>query len=93
MGGKKAFVPLAIIATMVGVLGTTSAAWSLRDDSEHYATGVKVIPCRLDGINPVWHSEVFGNPAVARAYGFIQSKDGRWQVGPNCIRGRYPDHY
>jgi hypothetical protein len=33
MSGKRAFVPLVVIA----VLGTTSAAWSTRDDGNHYS--------------------------------------------------------
>jgi hypothetical protein len=33
MSGKRAFVPLVVIA----VLGTTSAAWSTRDDGDHYS--------------------------------------------------------
>jgi hypothetical protein len=63
MSGEKAFVPLAIIAA-VGVLGTTSAAWSNSDREGHVRSTV-VTPCRLYGINPLWHSEIFGNPAYA----------------------------
>jgi hypothetical protein len=84
MSGKNAFVPRAVIAA-VGVLGTTSAAWS-SSDRERQAPYIAVTPCSLDGINPVWHPDVFGNPAVASAYGFIQSKDGSWHVAPNCAR-------
>jgi hypothetical protein len=87
--GQKAFITLAIIAA-VGFLGTTSAAWSKFDIYDRNHQGTFVIPCSLDGINPVWHSDIFGNPAVARAYGFIQSKDGSWHVEKNCVRGLYP---
>jgi hypothetical protein len=33
MSGKRAFVPLVVIA----VLGTPSAAWSTRDSGDHYS--------------------------------------------------------
>jgi hypothetical protein len=81
MSGKRAFVPLVVTA----VLGIPSAAWS-SSERERQAPHVAVTSCSLDGINPVWHPDVFRNPAVARAYGFIQSKDGSWHVGPNCAR-------
>ena len=81
MSGKMAFVALAVAATMV-VLGTPSAAWARYnyDREDPYVT-----PCRLVGVNPVYHPEIFGNPAVARAYGFVRSRDGTWHV--SCGRG------
>jgi hypothetical protein len=45
-----------------------------------------VLPCSLDGVNPVYHPHIFGNPAVARSYGFVRSRDGTWYVVPNCHR-------
>jgi hypothetical protein len=33
VSGKRAFVPLVVIA----VLGTPSAAWSIHDDGDHYS--------------------------------------------------------
>jgi hypothetical protein len=45
-----------------------------------------VLPCSLDGVNPVHHPHIFGNPAVARSYGFVRSRDGAWHVVPNCHR-------
>jgi hypothetical protein len=83
MSGKKAFVPVLVVA----VLGTTSAAWSRFDidDRNHQGSGA-VLPCSLDGINPVWHRYIFGNPALARTYGFIQARDGSWHVVPGCVR-------
>jgi hypothetical protein len=85
MSEKKAFAALTII-TAVGVLGTTSAAWpSLFSDRNE--RGGFVIPCSLDGVNPVHHPDFFGNPAVAaREYGFVRSRDGTWQVRPGCRR-------
>jgi hypothetical protein len=35
---------------------------------------------QLDGVNPVQHLEIFGNAAVARSYGFVQSRDGGRRV-------------
>jgi hypothetical protein len=82
MNGKKAFVALAI-ATALGVLGATSAAWSYFDGRYHRGGFVK--PCSLDGVNPVYHPDIFGNPALAKAvYGFVQGRDGTWHVQANC---------
>ena len=81
MDGKKALGVLAII-TAFGVLGTTSAAWSYFDG--RYYRGGFVKPCSLDGVNPVYHPEIFGNPAIAKAYyGFIQGRDHTWHVQDN----------
>jgi hypothetical protein len=74
MSGKKAFVAVAI-TTALAVLGISSAAGSsCRDDPS------------LDGVNPVYHPRIFGNPAVARSYGFVRSRDGAWYVRPDCRR-------
>jgi hypothetical protein len=82
MRGKKTFAALAV-ATTLAVLGTSSAAWSYFDG--RYYRGGFVKPCSLDGVNPVFHRDIFGNPALARAvYGFVQARDGSWHVMPNC---------
>jgi hypothetical protein len=84
MIGNKAFVALAV-ATALGLLGISSAAGSsCREDPSQ--CGGFVLPCSLDGVNPVYHPQIFGNPAVARSYGFVRSRDGTWQVMPNCRR-------
>ena len=44
------------------------------------------IKCSLVGVNPVYHPEIFGNPAAARSYGFVQSPDRVWRVESNCRR-------
>jgi hypothetical protein len=44
--------------------------------------GGSVRPCTLDGVNPVYHPQIFGNAAAARAYGFVQSPDHAWHVDP-----------
>ncbi len=82
MRGKKAFMVLAITATL-GVVGTSSAAWSFFDG--RYFRGGFVKPCSLDGVNPAYHPDIFGNPAFARAvYGFVQGRDHVWRVMDNC---------
>jgi hypothetical protein len=76
-------ISLAVLATGLAVLGTSSAAWSYYDG--RYYRGGYVKPCSLDGVNPAYHRDIFGNPALARAvYGFVQARDGSWHVQPNC---------
>jgi hypothetical protein len=88
MSETKAFVALTVIAA-VGVLGTTSAAWPSFFGDRHHRGGF-VIPCSLDGVNPVYRPEIFGDPAAAyRDYGFVRSRDGTWHVEKSCVRGLY----
>jgi len=83
MSGKMAFVALAVAATMV-VLGAPCAAWARYDYDRE---GPRVTPCSLAGVNPVYHPEIFGNPAFAKAYyGFVQGRDHAWHVIPNCMK-------
>jgi hypothetical protein len=84
MCGKKAFVALAV-TTALGILSAAPAAANDNSSDRGRERGY-VVPCSLSGVNPVYHPEIFGNAAVAREYGFIQSRDGTWQVGPNCRR-------
>ncbi|HEY6259018.1 MAG TPA: hypothetical protein VIY51_24845 [Xanthobacteraceae bacterium] len=82
MIGKKALVAAAIGA--VAVLVTTSTAWS-GWGFDRSRKGGFVKPCSLDGVNPVYHPDIFGNPAFARAYyGFVRGRDGNWYVEPGC---------
>jgi hypothetical protein len=77
MIGKRTFITLSLAAAL-GVLGVASAA-----ASEHGSRGDRggyVVPGSLDGVSPVYHPDIFGNPAVASAYGFVQSRDGTWHV-------------
>jgi len=81
MNRDKAFVVIAITTGLV-IRGTASAAASDRTDR-----GVPrgyVVPCSLVGVNPVYHPEIFGDPAAARSFGFVRSRDGVWHVIPNC---------
>ena len=66
------------------ILGTASAA--LAGDSGENNQGGFVMPGSTVGVNPAYHPEIFGNAATAYAYGFVRSRDGAWQVGPNCRR-------
>jgi hypothetical protein len=82
MNGKKAFVALTV-TTALGVLGAASAM-AMRDDSERHEDAGAVTRCSLDGVNPVYHPKIFGNPSVAKSYGFERSRDGAWHVVPGC---------
>ena len=81
MTGNRAFVVIAI-TTVIGVLGAASAASA---HGRHHVRGY-VLPCSLDGVKPVDHPGIFGNPAVARAYGFVQGPDRVWRVDSNCLK-------
>jgi len=85
MSAKKAFVALAVTAGL-GVLGAASAVAKDDDSDRRGERGGSVVPCSLDGVNPAFHPEIFGNAATAAAYGFVRSRDGGWQVRPNCRR-------
>ena len=82
IGGKATIA----MTTLLGVLGTISAAPAAMEESDKSNQGGSVIPCSLDGVNPAHHPEIFGNPAVARSYGFIQGPDRVWRVATNCRR-------
>lgn len=87
MRGKTAVVALAV-TTALGVLGVTSAV-AMKDDmgdDDRPEKGRAVTPCSLVGVNPAAHPEIFGNPAVAKSYGFVRARDGTWHVRPNCHR-------
>ena len=43
-----------------------------------------VLPCSLSGVNPVYHRQIFDDPAVARSYGFVRGPDQVWRVASNC---------
>jgi hypothetical protein len=85
MSGTEALTRAVISSVLaVGVLGTgTAMASSFVGDRGHRGGYVK--PCSLDGVNPVYHPDIFGNPALAKAYyGFVRGRDGTWQVEDNC---------
>jgi hypothetical protein len=68
------------------VVSVSGSAWASGGEVKEPREGGFVTPCSLDGVNPVFHPEIFGNPAVARHYGFIQARNGTWQVAPGCRR-------
>ena len=83
MSGRQAFVALAV-TTALGILGVApAAAGSDRDRGRDRYGSVR--PCSLDGVNPAYHPEIFGNPAAAREFGFVRSPDGTWHT--SCAGG------
>jgi hypothetical protein len=68
-----------LLATAVGALAVTSAVASDHSGGRGDRGGF-VVPGSLDGVNPAYHPDIFGNPAIAAAYGFEQSRDGVWHV-------------
>jgi hypothetical protein len=83
MIGKPSLAVLAVTAAL-GVLGATSTAWSSMIEGDRATNGGFVKPCSLDGVNPVHHPEIFGNPAAARTFGFVLGPDRAWRVMANC---------
>ena len=81
MKNMKVFLALALGAGMSIAAISPASAFT---DPRFYRGGF-VKPCSLDGVNPVYHPDIFGNPALARAvYGFVQARDGSWHVIPGC---------
>jgi hypothetical protein len=68
------------IATMLAVAGPAYAY------NYHHEKGGHVMKCSLHGVNPAHHPDIFGDPAVAKSYGFVQSSNGKWHVQPGCRR-------
>jgi hypothetical protein len=68
-----------IVLAAVLMLGTASAALA---HSDQYGSGGFVVPGSLDGVNPAYHPRIFGNPAVAKSYGFVETSHG-WAVSPS----------
>ena len=85
MNATNAFTALAAAAMMV--LGVAAATASDRNSGRE--RGGAVMPCSLDGVNPVYHPDIFGNPIAARSYGFVLGSDRVWRVRPDCSRLRH----
>jgi hypothetical protein len=81
------FTKTKISLSLALFLGTASPALAGTEDTEN--RGGFVIPCSLDGVNPVYHPRIFGNPVIARAYGFVKLRNSSWQVEKSCVRGPY----
>jgi hypothetical protein len=76
-------IKIALALALIFGSASTALAGRFGDGRSH------VMPCSLDGINPAWRPGIFGNPAVAKSYGFVQSKDGTWHVDPSCRWGAH----
>ena len=83
MSRIRAFVVVGI-TLVLGVLGIASAGAS--DHSNRGRERGYVQPCSLDGVNPAYHPDIFGNPAAARSFGFVQGPDHVWRVMSGCRR-------
>jgi hypothetical protein len=81
----KAFVALAV-ATSFSMVAMVSAMAASDNRGNRGGRETGVLPCSLDGVNPVHHPEIFGNAAAAASYGFVRSADGTWHVRPGCRR-------
>jgi hypothetical protein len=68
-----------LLATALGAVSVASAVASDRSSGRSDRGGY-VVPGSLDGVNPAYHPDIFGNPAAAAAYGFVRSRDGAWHV-------------
>ncbi len=75
---KKRYL-VAITAALIGLAATGAA----QAQYNYGYQGGFVTPCNLAGVNPAYHPGIFGNPAVARSYGFVRS-NGAWHVAPGC---------
>jgi hypothetical protein len=83
MIGNAAYIALVVTATF-GILGATSARATVDGGDRDTMHEGAVKRCSLDGINPAYHPEIFGNPATARAFGFVLDSRHVWHVVPNC---------
>lgn len=70
-----------IVIAITAALGADSAVAKGRSHGQG-----SVVPCSLDGVNPIYHRQIFGDPAVARSYGFVQGPDRVWRVASDCRR-------
>ena len=84
MNLKKALALSAAI-TAVGIGGSASTLANQSSDRDRDRGGF-VAPCSLEGVNPAYHPEIFGSPASAAQFGFVQGPGGGWRVRPGCRR-------
>jgi hypothetical protein len=72
------------VAIVLGALGSASAA--LASDHEDQSGGF-VMPGSMDGVNPVYHPDIFGNADAAKAYGFVASPSRKHRTNaPKAVR-------
>jgi hypothetical protein len=79
---SKIALSFAIVLGTLGRVSMAMAGGAGGDDDER--RGGFVMQCSLDGVNPVYHPEIFGDAAVARSYGFVRGPDHTWHVISNC---------
>lgn len=91
MSGKRVSAML-VFAAVAALSVAPARAGTDRDRNPE--RGGSVVPCSLDGVNPGYHPQIFGNPATARAYGFVQAQDGSWHVscGSSGFQARADSH-
>jgi hypothetical protein len=65
-GDTTMFTNTKIALAAALILGTASAA--LANDNDE--TGGFVLPNSMDGVNPAYHHDIFGNAGTSRTYGF-----------------------
>jgi hypothetical protein len=86
MSGKMALIVPAATTALALSVAPSLAGGDMGGGGGDRSEGGGIVRCSLDGVNPAHHPEIFGNPAVAASYGFVQSRDGTWHVQPNCRR-------
>jgi hypothetical protein len=78
-------VKTALVAlTAVAASGVIAPAARAHTADRWPPPGGFVHACSLDGVNPAQHPDIFGNPAMARSFGFVYGADRAWHVIPNC---------
>jgi hypothetical protein len=75
------------VVAALAVLGTASPSMAQYGSGSYAPSSTGAVHrCNLSGVNPAAHPEVFGNPTIAAAYGFVQT-NGSWSVAPGCKSG------
>jgi hypothetical protein len=80
MPGSKGYLVIAVATAFIALGPAPGIA---KEDSHR---GGHVMKCSLHGVNPAHHPDIFGNADAAKAYGFVQSDNGKWHVMPGCRR-------
>jgi hypothetical protein len=65
------------VAMVLGALGTASAAWAGSKDDDGSGGGGFVIRGSTDGVNPVYHRDIFGDAGKAYGYAVLPSQKHR----------------
>jgi hypothetical protein len=65
------------VAMLLGALGTASVAWAGSKDDADSGQGGFVVRGSTDGVNPVYHQDIFGNAGKAYGYAVLPSQKHR----------------